>query len=66
MVDVPAVEVVVPLVFVIARSAAGASVSESVAELLNEIGSVVPVGTVIVAVLASAPVAEALTVAVRM
>ena len=51
-------------VFVIERSAVGASVSVSVAESLAEEGSVVPVGAEMEAVLASEPVAPAATVAV--
>ena len=50
--------------FVIERSADGLRVSVSVAVLFAAVGSVVPVGAVIDPVLASVPVAEALTVAV--
>ena len=55
----PGVAVVTPSVFVIARSAEGASVSLSVAELLPGVGSVTPAGAATVAVLLSVPVAAA-------
>src|SRR5580765_1735211 len=55
----PGVAVVTPSVLVIARSACGASVSLSVAELLPGGGSVVPAGAVTVAVLLSEPLADA-------
>src|SRR5450432_1791408 len=55
----PAVADVTPSVLVIARSAWGPSVSESVAELLPGFGSVTPAGDATVAVLLSVPVAAA-------
>ena len=55
---------VAPSVFVMLRSPTGDSVSVSVAELLAELVSVTPDGTVMVAVFASDPVAVAPTVAV--
>jgi hypothetical protein len=60
----PAPELVVPLLFAIVRSADGASEFVSVAELLPAVGSVVPTGAVMVAVLLSDPVADAAIVAV--
>lgn len=54
-----------PSDFVMRRSAVGVSVSVSVAELFPGVGSVTPLGTVIVAVLTNVPVAEAETVAVN-
>jgi hypothetical protein len=60
---VPGTKVVTPLVLVIARSAIAPRVSVSVAESLAGVGSVTPAGGVIEAVLASEPVAAALTVA---
>ena len=53
------------LCLVIERSARGVRMSESVALLFPGVGSVTPLGTVTVAVLASEPTAEAATVAVR-
>jgi hypothetical protein len=57
--------VATPSVFVIAKSARGLRVSVSVAVLSVVTESVVPTGAVIVAVLASEPVANEATVAVR-
>src|SRR5437764_95420 len=59
----PAVTLATPSVFVIARSAVGVTVSESLALLFPGIGSVVPAGTATVAVLTIVPVAPAETVA---
>lgn len=61
----PGVAVATPSVFVTCKSALGDNESVSVAELLPGIGSVVPLGTVTVAVFASVPVAFAATVAVN-
>ena len=61
---VPATSVAAPSVLVIDRSAVGANVSVSVAELFVEVGSVTPVGAVTVAVLTSDPVALPAIVAV--
>ncbi|MNV55891.1 hypothetical protein D3C71_1481420 [compost metagenome] len=61
MTDPPGVAVVTPSVLVMARSACGVSVSESVALLLAGTGSFT--ADVTVAVLVSVPVAEALIVA---
>ena len=60
----PATTAAEPSVLVIDRSAVGASVSVSVAELLATDGSVTPVGAAMVAVLASDPVAPAAMFAV--
>jgi hypothetical protein len=60
----PGVAVADESVFVIDKSAFGLSVSVSVAELLPGVGSVVPLGTVIVAVFANEPVDAAETAAV--
>jgi hypothetical protein len=62
--DVPGIALAVPSVFVMRRSACGASASVSVAELLPVFGSVVPAGAVTVAVSTKEPVADELTVAV--
>ena len=59
---VPAVYVVFPSVFVICRSALGAGVSVSVAVLLPGVGSVIPGGAVMLAVLVRFPVAPDSTV----
>src|SRR5438874_2614511 len=53
----PGVAVVTPSVLVMLRSASGARVSVSVAELLAGVGSVTPAGAVTVAVLDTVPVA---------
>src|SRR5713101_5581264 len=53
----PGVYVATPSALVICRSATGAGVSVSVAELLPGVGSVVPAGDVTVAVLTRLPVA---------
>ena len=55
----PGVAVVTPSVAVIARSAPGARLSVSVAELLPGVGSVTPAGAPTDAVLLSVPVAAA-------
>jgi hypothetical protein len=62
---VPGTSPVAPSVFVIARSAVGVSVSESVAELFAGVGSVTPAATAAVAVFANVPVAVDAIVAVR-
>src|ERR1700730_13670360 len=59
----PGVYVATPSVLVICRSATGAGVSVSVAELLPGVGSVVPTGTVTVAVLTRLPTAVELMLA---
>src|SRR6186713_2375336 len=59
VVEPPAVTEITPSVLVIARSAWGVRVSESVAELLPGVGSVTPPGAATVAVLLRVPVAEA-------
>jgi hypothetical protein len=59
VVEPPAVAVVTPSVFVIARSALPLSVSLSVAELFPGVGSATPPGAATVAVLLSVPVALA-------
>jgi hypothetical protein len=61
----PGTALATPSVSVIERSACGANVSVSVAELLAGVGSVTPPGTVTVAVLTRLPVAAALTVPVK-
>ena len=60
----PGISVADPSVLVMVRSADGLSVSVSVAVLLPAVGSVVPVGVEMVAVLAREPVAPAAIVAV--
>ena len=64
MIELPATAVAAPSVFVIARSAFGASVSVSVAELFAVDGSVTPVGAAMVAVLLNEPVAPEAMLAV--
>lgn len=61
--DVPGVSEPVPSALVIDRSPAAESVSESVALLLPEVGSVTPTGAATDAVLAKVPVAVELIVA---
>src|SRR5512139_3384600 len=61
----PGIAVAWPSVFVIERSAPGTTVSVSVAELLARFGSVTPPGAAIVAVLLRLPVADGLSVPVR-
>jgi hypothetical protein len=61
----PRIAVARPSLFVIERSAWDASVSVSVAELLARLGSIIPAGTTTVAVLLRLPVADRLTVPVR-
>src|SRR5437773_177024 len=61
----PGTAVAWPSVFVIERSAPGIKVSVSVAELLVGFGSVTPSGAATVAVLTRVPVADVLTVPVR-
>ena len=64
VIDPPGTDEPDPSVFVIARSGVTWTVSVSMAVLLVAVGSVTPLGAVMVAVFASVPVAEALTVAV--
>ena len=61
---VPGVSVPMPSVLVIDRSALGASVSVSVAELLVDVESVTPLGTATEAVFVNDPVAPAMMPAV--
>jgi hypothetical protein len=61
----PGTDAPVPSVLVIDRSVETVSVSVSVVELFDGVGSVVPTGAVMVAVLLSEPVADGEIVAVR-
>jgi hypothetical protein len=64
-IGVPGTAASAPSVLVMDRSAVMMSVSVSVAELLSAIGSVVPAGTAMVAVLINEPVAPCAMFAVR-